>query len=156
MTQHYRTLILIFFALGAIALAYLIGSPDTAVGDPTREMEFPAEIEEIPPEIVASFLKVERVQLVDVRSREEVAISSIPGAIWISLSEIESRATNSQAYPELESEAPVVVYCRSGVRSLAAVRILRCAGFATSYSLAGGIRAWERQGHPIYRGETSK
>lgn len=156
MARSYRTIILICLAFGALTLAYISGSPGTGGGGPARETEFPLDVEEFAPETVASFLEDNLVQLVDARSREEVDVSSIPGAIWIPLSEIKSRELDRDAYPQLESEVPIVVYCKSGVRSLVAVRILRRAGFATSYSLTGGISAWERQGYPLYRGERSK
>ena len=54
---------------------------------------------------------------------------------------------------ELIREIPVVVVCRSGVRSLTGTDELLARGFADVASLNGGILAWARAGHPISRSE---
>ena len=49
---------------------------------------------------------------------------------------------------EIPSGAPVVVYCRSGVRSARAFDTLRAAGVASVRNLRGGILAWSRDVDP--------
>lgn len=71
--------------------------------------------------------------LLDVRGPAEIAICSIPGHLPIPLGELEERLG------ELPRDVPMIVYCKSGMRSLKAVSVLRRHGFARSFSLAGGI-----------------
>ena len=82
-------------------------------------------------------------QLVDVREPDEWEDGHIPGSIHIPLGELGRRSD------ELIREIPVVVLCRSGVRSLTGADELLARGFADVASLNGGILAWARAGHPI-------
>lgn len=81
-------------------------------------------------------------QLLDVRTDEEVAEGLIAGATHIEMAQLSIRAG------EIERERPVLVYCRSGVRSAAAVEAMRGAGW-DAYDLAGGILAWAEAGLPV-------
>ncbi len=81
-------------------------------------------------------------QLVDVREGMELTISSLPGAVQISYGELGQRAA------ELDPAIPVVLFCRTGIRSSRAVQILRGAGHPTARSLRGGINAWAEQIDP--------
>lgn len=74
-------------------------------------------------------------QVLDVRSRDEVAGSALcgaPHAINIPLHELRERIA------ELDSTQPTVVSCASGARSHVATRILMQRGFNTVYNLSGG------------------
>jgi hydroxyacylglutathione hydrolase len=46
----------------------------------------------------------------------------------------------------LDYRAPVVTYCASGYRSLAAASLLRAAGFHAVADLLGGYDAWQESG----------
>ena len=152
MVNRHRTIVLIVLAVVFFALAYSIGIPSR--GEPeTPRGDLPLDVEELEPPVVAKLLEDNRIQLLDARTEAEIDESSIPGAIWIPLADMQSRTPTVDSFPELEHAVPVVVYCRSGVRSLTAARLLRQAGFERSYSLTGGIRAWEESGYPLYFGE---
>ncbi len=152
MANRRRTIVLVSLAVVSLAFAYSIGIPSR--GDPeTPRGDLPLDVEELEVSIVANLLEDNRIQLLDARTEAEVDESSIPGAIWIPLADLQSRAPAIDSFPELEDSVPIVVYCRSGVRSLTAARLLRQAGFERSYSLTGGIRAWEESGYPLYFGE---
>jgi molybdopterin/thiamine biosynthesis adenylyltransferase/rhodanese-related sulfurtransferase len=84
------------------------------------------------------------VLLVDVRGSEERAIASIPGAQAIHLDEFRSGA----AAPKIPFDRPVVIHCRSGIRSEEASRILMEAGHPDVRSLSGGVLAWVREVDP--------
>ncbi len=73
----------------------------------------------------------------DVRQPKEYERGHIPGAVLIPLKELGGRLQ------ELDRSRPIVVYCASGVRSSAAARILKGAGFEKVYNLKGGMKAWE-------------
>jgi rhodanese-related sulfurtransferase len=74
--------------------------------------------------------------LVDVRTKDEFAAGHIVGATNVPLQQLPAEA------PKLASEhKPIVVYCKSGMRSGAARRILRGAGAAHVYDL-GAMSRW--------------
>jgi molybdopterin/thiamine biosynthesis adenylyltransferase/rhodanese-related sulfurtransferase len=73
--------------------------------------------------------------LVDVREPAEHATVAIEGALLIPLGQI------ADARDRLPTDTPLVIYCRSGVRSARAAALLRTFGF-DARSLTGGIEAW--------------
>lgn len=81
--------------------------------------------------------------LLDVRTPAEFAGGHIPGAINISVETLASRLD------ELPTDLPIVVYCRSGNRSVTAAQILTNAGAAPAIYDLGGILAWQSQGLPV-------
>lgn len=82
--------------------------------------------------------------LIDVRTAEEFESGYIPGAINISLQELQQKMNR------IPKDKPVIIYCRSGNRSAFATNILMQAGYTEVYDL-GGIIDWARQGLPITR-----
>jgi adenylyltransferase/sulfurtransferase len=79
----------------------------------------------------------ERIFLLDVREPHEAEISSI-GAVLIPKDVVRQRLN------EIPRDLPVVVHCRSGVRSADVVRWLEDEGYQNAVNLAGGINAWAR------------
>lgn len=73
--------------------------------------------------------------LVDVRNPDEVLIQSIPGAINIPLD------TLSKRYTEIPKNKPVIVYCKTGIRSEKAAAFLAEQEYDVT-SLNGGIEAY--------------
>ena len=73
--------------------------------------------------------------LIDVREPHEVEICAIGGRV-IPLSELDAKLS------ELDRGAYIVVHCHTGGRSAHAVRMMRAAGFANTWNLQGGMRAW--------------
>lgn len=49
----------------------------------------------------------------------------------------------------IDKETPILVGCRSGVRSLAAIQVLREAGYTNLSNVEGGFMAWAMAGLPI-------
>ena len=85
-----------------------------------------------------------RFELVDVREPGERAIVSIPGARAVHLDEFRSGA----AAQELPRGIPVVVHCKSGVRSAEAAGLLAATGRDDVSNLTGGVLAWVRDVDP--------
>jgi sulfur-carrier protein adenylyltransferase/sulfurtransferase len=81
----------------------------------------------------------ERVRVIDVREPHEYEISRIPGAELIPLGELPGKLS------ELDSSEEIVLHCKSGVRSMEALQLLRGAGFGKSKHLRGGINAYAQQ-----------
>ncbi|MGW8301296.1 MAG: rhodanese-like domain-containing protein [Desulfobacterales bacterium] len=75
--------------------------------------------------------------LLDVRQPGEYEAEHIPGAKLIPLPALK------EGRRELDSQKPVIVYCASGGRSLAAAQLLSGLGFNEIYNLQGGIKAWQ-------------
>ncbi|NCU02651.1 MAG: rhodanese-like domain-containing protein [Chitinophagaceae bacterium] len=72
-------------------------------------------------------------RFVDVRSREEFADGHFPGATNIPLPEITSNADELKTF-----NGPVVLYCRSGARSMNAYVLLKQLGLENVHN-AGGL-----------------
>ena len=97
-------------------------------------------------------IKTESVQILDVRTPQEYAQGHIDGALNIN---VQSDDFKKIAKRKLSKEPTVLVYCRSGRRSLDAAEILTELGYKV-VNLKGGIIEWEEDGLPITRIETSK
>lgn len=81
----------------------------------------------------------EDIQLIDVREDYEVEVANIGGE-HIPLNTI------LMAMDRVQKDKPVVVHCRSGKRSAAAIQALeRAGGFGNLYNLQGGIIAWAKE-----------
>ncbi len=74
-------------------------------------------------------------QVVDVRELYETRICTIGGTL-IPLGQLPGRLR------ELDPSRDTVVYCRTGVRSAMAVRLLKDEGFDRVWNLRGGVYAW--------------
>lgn len=72
----------------------------------------------------------------DVREDSELAICRIDGALHVPMGEVPER------YEALPKDAPLVVFCHHGMRSLNVVQFLEAKGCNNAINLAGGIHAW--------------
>ena len=76
--------------------------------------------------------------LLDVRTPSENKAGNIKGSILIDV-------TNSSFAKKIESidkTKPILVYCKSGNRSMKAAKLMETKGFTDIYNLKGGYRAW--------------
>jgi adenylyltransferase/sulfurtransferase len=76
------------------------------------------------------------IRVVDVREPDEQQIARVAGVPLIPLSLLPQRFT------ELDPNQQIYVHCKSGVRSMKAVRFLKEQGFKYAKSVRGGILAW--------------
>jgi glyoxylase-like metal-dependent hydrolase (beta-lactamase superfamily II)/rhodanese-related sulfurtransferase len=98
-------------------------------------------------EQLAELVDQERnLQLVDVRDPGETVTGRLAGARLIPLSVL------VDSLDELDRDAPVVVNCAGGYRSLVATSLLRRAGFSDVSDLIGGYGAWTAAGRPVVKG----
>ena len=70
--------------------------------------------------------------LLDVRRNEEFRADRIPQSVHMPLDELRERIQ------ELPKDRPLIITCRTGVRSYAAYRILKQSGFSHLSNLSGG------------------
>jgi len=103
-------------------------SSDGASGDEITPLELKALLD-----------RGDRTLILDVRNPEEIAICRIAGSTVIPLPELPGRLS------ELDRDIPMVVHCKSGVRSAKAITLLQSAGFSRLKNLKGGILAWAQE-----------
>ena len=89
------------------------------------------------------FLHKGGVRLLDVRTDAEAAQGKIPQGELLPLHLIPLRMN------ELDKNATMVFYCRSGGRSAQAAAFVVANGFTDVYNLQGGIIAWANSGFPV-------
>ena len=85
--------------------------------------------------------KGEDFQLIDVREEFEYEVSNLGGTL-IPLGGILIEAD------KIAKDKPVIVQCRSGKRSAAAIMQLEQLGYTNLYNLQGGIMAWASEIDP--------
>lgn len=85
----------------------------------------------------------EPLRVVDVRRPGEYANGHVPGAINLTLSNLEKE------FSVLQQKDPIAVICASGYRSSAATSILERHGFTEVYNIVGGTNGWVSAGFPI-------
>lgn len=90
-------------------------------------------------------IKSDSVQLVDVRTPQEYTEGHIDGALNIN---VQSDDFKELAQRELSKDSTVLVYCRSGRRSLDAAEMLTRLGYNV-VNLKGGIIEWKKDGLPL-------
>ena len=84
----------------------------------------------------------EDILLLDVREEIEYKINRIEGGRLIPLFLVPLKMN------ELDRSKEIIIYCKTGSRSMDALRNLKEAGFTRVKNLAGGIMAWIDQVDP--------
>ena len=100
-------------------------------------MALPLEIS--PAEVQKRIDAGEKLYLIDVREPHEFALAKIQGAALIPMRAIPGEL---QTLETRADEAPLMVYCHHGVRSLNVVNWLRNQGLEACQSISGGIDLW--------------
>jgi len=90
----------------------------------------------------------EQFHFVDVREDDEFGQDHAAGAIHIGKGVIERDIET--AIPN--KQAPIVLYCGGGYRSVLAADSLRQMGYTDVISMDGGIKAWRAAGYPMAKG----
>ncbi|TSD97312.1 adenylyltransferase/sulfurtransferase MoeZ [Skermania sp. ID1734] len=81
------------------------------------------------------------IEIIDVREPVEWDIVHLPGARLIP----KDRILSGEALAELPQNKPIVLHCKTGVRSAEALAALKKAGFSDATHLQGGVIAWANQ-----------
>ncbi|CAB5239596.1 unannotated protein [freshwater metagenome] len=82
--------------------------------------------------------------LIDVREPSEFEIVRIPNSILIP----KQGFLDGSALSQLPQDKPIILHCKSGVRSAECLAILKNAGFAGATHVSGGVVAWVKQIDP--------
>jgi len=92
-------------------------------------------------ELKAKIDNKDKFLLIDVREPSEFEIVKIPGAILIP----KQGFLDGSALEGLPQDKPIILHCKSGVRSAECLAILKSAGFADATHVSGGVVAWAKQ-----------
>ncbi|NWG38424.1 MAG: rhodanese-like domain-containing protein [Hydrogenophilaceae bacterium] len=100
-------------------------------------------VREIDPNQLEELKAHGNLQLIDVRTEAEFAQAKIEGSTHIPLHMLPLKVQ------ELQTQNPIVFYCRSGARSAQACAWLMSQGINNVYNLSGGIMNWARSGKAL-------
>lgn len=87
------------------------------------------------------------VQLVDVRTANEVADVRMEGSVNMDVKSAEF----GTMIETLDKDKLVLLYCASGVRSGRAMELMKTSGFREVYNLDGGLKAWMEVDMPVVK-----
>ena len=125
-----------FFACALLGVSSLV-SADPADTVLVSQTELLKRLEQKDPDLV----------VLDVRTADEFAAGHVPGARNVSHELLASRIDELATARDKQ----VVLYCRSGRRTLLAEDVLRKAGFKRLGHLEGDYLAWEAGKRPVER-----
>jgi hydroxyacylglutathione hydrolase len=104
-----------------------------------KQAGFPVNlISQMTPSQLDARLKAGGVQVLDVRREPEWDAAHIADATWWPLDNFRVSP------PEMDRDAPIVVHCQGGYRSMIASSLLQRAGFKQIINLTGGFDAWQQ------------
>jgi len=87
----------------------------------------------------------ESMVLLDVREKEELALGYLKDSVFIPRASLPEKAETLLP----DKEAPLVVYCAAGVRSILAAKTLREMGYQHVSSMREGIEGWKKAGYEV-------
>ena len=99
----------------------------------------------VPAPVFDKAIIADSMQLLDVRTPQEYAEGHIDGALNI---DVQSDDFQKMAEKDLSKDSTILVYCRSGRRSMDAAKILTKLGYKV-VNLKGGIIEWKEDGLPV-------
>ncbi len=102
-------------------------------------------IKEVDCTAALQFINHKNALVLDVREDDEFKAGHILNATLVPLGKLKERIGELEKY----KEQPIVVVCRTSVRSGSACELLGKQGFTQVYSLAGGIMAWQKANLPL-------
>jgi molybdopterin/thiamine biosynthesis adenylyltransferase/rhodanese-related sulfurtransferase len=114
-----------------------------------QEQQMQAEIPEITVQQLQQRLTTQpaKTLLVDVRNPGEYEVARIPGSVLIPLAELE-QGPGLEKLTQMWGDRELVVHCKSGVRSLKALHLIKEKTGRVGLNVKGGILAWSREIDP--------
>jgi rhodanese-related sulfurtransferase len=139
-------------AFAAILILTLFAVPGFAAEDAVVKAvdnfvsNLPSDWFQMKPEVLLQKLDLgEEIFVLDVRRPDEFAAGHIEGAVNIPVHDL---AKHIDQLPD-DPDTLIVVYCRSGVRSMFATSAVLVLGYNKVYNMPGGFLAWQDAGYPI-------
>src|SRR4030042_7895 len=87
----------------------------------------------------------EKMVLLDVREKEELALGYLKDSIFIPRTGLPEKAETLLP----DKNVPIIVYCAAGVRSLLAAKTLKEMGYGQVSSMREGIEGWKKAGYEV-------
>ncbi len=123
-----------------------------AQDQPTQQKPVEAQVSGNPEDVdinrFEELLQQEGMQILDVRTPEEIAQGYVEGAVFINWHDAEFE---NKAKSMLKTDLPLTVYCKSGGRSSQAASVLHAAGFDKIYNYTGGMSEWYQMEKPTLK-----
>jgi len=139
-------------AFAAVLILTLFAVPTFAAEDAVVKAvdnfvsNLPSDWFQMKPEVLLQKIDLgEEIFVLDVRRPDEFAAGHVEGAVNI---EVHDLAKHIDQLPD-DPSTLIVVYCRSGVRSMFATSALLVLGYNKVYNMPGGFLAWQDAGYPI-------
>lgn len=139
-------------AFAAILILTLFAAPGFAAEDAVIKAvdnfvsNLPSDWFQMKPEVLLQKIDLgEEIFVLDVRRPDEFAAGHVEGAVNIPVHDL---AKHIDQLPD-DPSTLIVVYCRSGVRSMFATSALLVLGYDKVYNMPGGFMAWQDAGYPI-------
>ena len=103
------------------------------------------QYESISPLVAVTKMGDDSTLVLDVREPHEFLKSHIEDAQNVPLGKLEEQLPKLEKY----KQAPIIVTCQTGTRSVTACKTLTKAGFAQIFNMTGGMQSWEDNKLPI-------
>lgn len=115
----------------------------------TPVMKNPIQINEIDPaDLLKKMDKNPNLSIVDVREHWEREIECIQPSLHIPLGDFHLETPPKSLPVNLDEE--MVIYCKAGVRSLDACKVLSGLGYTKLNNLSGGMMRWRAESMPLF------
>lgn len=109
--------------------------------------------ENIPPDVAKALIDDGTIaHVIDTRELHEWVADRIAGSEIVPVPSGEAQVLQRLEQLALPKDAPVLVHCRSGARSLRVMPQIAAYGFTKIYHLPGGILSWKAAGLPTAQG----
>lgn len=102
-------------------------------------------VRDVGPVEATRMLSHDNARMVDMREDKEYREGHIINAIHVPAGKQDNFTGKLEKY----RNQPLIVYCRSGQRSIAVCSKLRKQGFESVYNLKGGVLAWQKAELPL-------
>lgn len=86
--------------------------------------------------------------VIDVRETDEYVAGHLPESRSVPVGSLDARIGEFDKY----KDTPLILVCKSGVRSASALAKFRKQGYSKVHNLEGGIDAWRSAGLPLKKG----
>lgn len=114
-------------------------------------MRFLQGVKAVNPQDALQMMNHRKATVIDVREADEYESGHIRNARHIPLNELEKR---DRDLPKDKSR-PIIVACRTGIRSARGAGTLKGKGYENVYNLEGGLTRWQSENLPTVKGKAA-
>ncbi|RNI13550.1 rhodanese-like domain-containing protein [Methanohalophilus portucalensis] len=133
-----NTIIVLIFVLWTLTMAGCVQQEGDNITAQTEKCEY----SDVSAAEAFNLIENEDIFILDVRTQSEYDNGHLENSYLIPVSELEYRLD------EVPSDTAILVYCRSGRRSVTASNILLDAGYCDVYNMEAGFNEWRSEGYP--------